>query len=135
MKNLVKIAAENTIKDLKTLLVQKRDNDQDNFKEIYNEVSKMHDILQIDIEKPRTITIKQIHRDNYQSNTPEDLFRVSIYNQCLDEVICNLTDRFNQNYFKNLYINELTPKIIIQKSKEEADFLGRQMNILKPFHK
>lgn len=122
-KALMKYEAENTIKNLKNLLLIKRENATEYLKNIFIEVSSMHESFGLPISKPR-ITNKQVNRNNITTSSPEEYYRISIYIPLLDDVLTDMNTRFNGRFFKNLYINEIIPSKIENKNVDELKELS-----------
>lgn len=105
---------------LVTLLSEKRENAEEAFNEIFKQATELAIKIETDIQIPRK-TAHQAHRDNYDIDSPEDYYRLSIFIPFLDHFITHLNDRFMQH--KNLLkkIQNIIPKYIVSLHKNEIN--------------
>lgn len=114
-KSLDKIAAQSLVNDIFSVFKKKREDVENVFKGIFEEVVEVHKKLDIPILLPR-INTRQIHRNNIQTKIPEEYFRVSIFIPLLENIFQDLEFRFNSDLFKILDINNFIPTNVLKQS-------------------
>ena len=132
-KTLLKHEAEVTINELVTLIKQKRENAEENFKTIFQDAVSLHTSFGVTVSIPR-LSKKQTHRNNVEASSPEEYYRRSIYVPMLDNVLMDINTRFNEKFFKKLFVNEILTSQVEKKTPGELKELGLRLgNILLPF--
>ncbi|XP_060845748.1 52 kDa repressor of the inhibitor of the protein kinase-like [Rhopalosiphum padi] len=109
-KNLDLFSATTKIKELREVLSTKRNDANQCFNIIYNNVVEMMSKLGTELKLPRT-TKRQTYRNNIEVN-PEDsqgYWRISIYIPILDEVIKDFDNRFSSDNMQCFNFNFLMP--------------------------
>ncbi|XP_026819497.1 52 kDa repressor of the inhibitor of the protein kinase-like [Rhopalosiphum maidis] len=109
-KNLDLFSATTKIKELREVLSTKRNDANQCFNIIYNNVVEMMSKLGTELKLPRT-TKRQTYRNNIEVN-PEDsqgYWRISIYIPILDEVIKDFDNRFSSDNMQCFNLNFLMP--------------------------
>ncbi|XP_050546850.1 uncharacterized protein LOC126908636 [Daktulosphaira vitifoliae] len=74
--------------------------------------------LDLTITCPR-ITGKQLHRNNYPSETPEDYYRVSVFVPYLESIIQSIKQRFEKGNSVAFSLQYLHPALFKKMKKEE----------------
>ncbi|XP_026819515.1 uncharacterized protein LOC113558219 [Rhopalosiphum maidis] len=103
-------SATTKIKELREVLSTKRNDANQCFNIIYNNVVEMMSKLGTELKLPRT-TKRQTYRNNIEVN-PEDsqgYWRISIYIPILDEVIKDFDNRFSSDNMQCFNLNFLMP--------------------------
>ena len=80
-------------------LKEMRDNSDREFHEIFEEATKLGKTLHGEdylLSLPR-ITLRQTHRNNPSVSSPEDYYRITLYNEFLSQVIAEIEKRFVDN--------------------------------------
>lgn len=109
-KNLDLFSATTKIKELREVLSTKRNDANQCFNIIYNNVVEMMSKLGTELKLPRT-TKRQTYRNNIEVN-PDDsqgYWRISIYIPILDEVIKDFDNRFSSDNMQCFNLNFLMP--------------------------
>ena len=88
-----------------------RENSEEEFHEIFEEISSVAQDVGIEIGIPR-LAGRQIHRNNVQVETPEEYYRISIFVPFLDHLITQLSDCFQAQYPVQLQLQELLPQYV-----------------------
>lgn len=86
-------SAVSTAEDLIILLKNIRDNASSEFNKGFAAAKEIADAVGVKIEAPRVVP-HQKHRENHQSNSPEEYFRKSVFIPLVDHFIHALSDRF-----------------------------------------
>lgn len=103
--------------DLLDTFQKHREQSNDEFSNIFEDIKETCGKLDIDIKFPR-LARRQTQRFNVHSSSPEDYFRASIYNPYMDSLLMSLTTRFeksNETPFKG---GILHPHLMKNKKKE-----------------
>ena len=95
-----------------------RENADDEFGSIFQNVSTICEKLNIEIKVPRQ-TNRQVHRGNLPHRDPKDYYKKIIYIPLLDNVLTDLNDRFSETLIDFIDINFLIPKNLISLSTIE----------------
>lgn len=84
-----------------------RDNADEKFEQLFNVASELAAEIGETIRAPRT-TSRQVHRDNYDVNDPEDYYRLSIFIPFVDHFISHLNERFlkHKNVLQRMFSRE-----------------------------
>lgn len=93
--------ATNKVRELRATLGKKRSDTQNEFKQIFEKASKILEILDVEITRPRTVK-KQKYRDNFDVYDDDicTYWRLSIYVPLLDEIIHDFDVRFSGENMK-----------------------------------
>lgn len=110
---------------------QKHRESNEEFKDIFDAAKKDCEVLDLDVKVPR-LAGKQKHRFNVQSLSPEDYFRVAIYNPYMDSIITSITTRFEQGNTVPFKGGIFHPHIMKKEKKE--DFMT-DVKSLESFYK
>lgn len=86
-------SALNMADNLNFLLNELRNNSELKFHELFIEAENCSKEVGEEIKIPR-IASRQIYRENYDCNTPEEYYRRSLYIPFIDHFICQLEIRF-----------------------------------------
>ena len=87
------------VKRVVVTLKSMRTNSAVEFKKQFSEATKLGKLLhgnEFEITTPR-LSGRQAHRSNHPSTTPEEYYRVSLYNEFLSHVWAELEERFHNN--------------------------------------
>lgn len=110
-----------------------RENATEKFSDLYEIAIELAAEVGETIRVPRT-TKRQVHRENYDVNSPEDYYRLSIFIPFVDHFISHLKERFlkHKNVLKK--IQNILPKFIIDLDEHELNdtvdvFLAQWPNI------
>ena len=88
-----------------------KSNPENVFKIMYTDITKHGKELHGDdfeLKQPRT-SIRQMHRNNVQANTPEQYYRIAFFNEFLYHTVTELIERFIDNSPCSLGILHLLP--------------------------
>lgn len=108
--------------DLIRVLKNHRDSNSDNFQHIFNIIIYIAEKFNINVNIPRR-TDCQTHRANYNSNTPFDYYRVSIYIPYLNSIISSLEARFSEHNETLFKLGALIPSEIVQIEKKSFNII------------
>lgn len=97
------------IQDLLSMLEIDRNNCENIFNSIFNEVKLVASKIDLKLKLPRR-SVKQVHRENYPTNDVEVYFRQSLFIPYLESVIMSLKDRFSDEKLKIFTLYNLHPK-------------------------
>lgn len=97
------------IQDLLSMLEIDRNNCENRFNTIFNEVKLVASKIDFELKLPRR-SIKQVHRENYPTNDVEIYFRQSLFIPYLESIIMSLKDRFSDEKLKIFTLYNLHPK-------------------------
>jgi len=114
-KNVDLFSATTKIKELREVLSTKRNDANQCFNIIHNNVDEMMSKLGTELKLPRT-TKRQTYRNNIEVN-PEDsqgYWRISIYIPILDEVINDFDNRFSNDNMQCSNLNFLMPSNLMK---------------------
>lgn len=111
---------------------QKQRESNDEFTNIFEAVKEDCKELDIDIKIPR-LAGRQIHRCNVnvKFSTPEDYFKVAIYNPYMDSIITSLTTRFEKSKDIPFKGGILHPHLM---KKEKKESFMRDIKSLQAFY-
>jgi hypothetical protein len=114
------------IQDLLSMLEIDRNNCENIFNSIFNEVKLVASKINLKLKLPRR-SVKQVHRENYPTNDVEVYFRQSLFIPYLESVIMSLKDRFSDEKLKIFTLYNLHPKkmklMSDQQFAESVDFI------------
>lgn len=117
--------AANIMKDTLNILSECRENVSTRFKEVYKSSESIAKTQKVDLKIPRNCS-RQTNRANYQTNSTEEYYKLSIFIPLLDNVINDLKARFSQKTLEcfnlsyilpNKFINENTTSYSLNKSE------------------
>lgn len=117
-KNLDAKLAKDLIKNIISVLKEKRENAKQTFSDTFIEISKLHEKLDLSVSLPRRVK-NQTNRSNVMTDSAEDYFRITVYIPLLENVIEDLDFRFPSKIFDCLASNSLVPSEIVKKSRTE----------------
>lgn len=125
-KNVDLASAMGMIGSLSEILNKMRENAQTNFQKIFLNASNFSNEIGEEIKVPRIVGIQR-HRANYDQQSPEDYYRLSIFIPFLDNFITQLHDRILTH--KNILseIQNLLPVKIINLSDDQ---IGKTINVI-----
>uniref|UniRef100_A0A6P7FUL7 Uncharacterized protein LOC114334311 n=1 Tax=Diabrotica virgifera virgifera TaxID=50390 RepID=A0A6P7FUL7_DIAVI len=127
-KSLDKISARSLVNDILLVFHKKREDAENVFKGIFEEVTKVHQKLDFPILLPR-INARQIYRSNIETKNPEKYFRVSVFIPVLENIFQDLEFRFNSDLFEILdIINNLIPVNVLNQSDNDLKFLVKKVS-------
>ncbi|XP_050500951.1 uncharacterized protein LOC126880918 [Diabrotica virgifera virgifera] len=126
-KSLDKISARSFVNDILLVFHKKREDAENMFKGIFEEVTKVHQKLDFPILLPR-INARQIYRSNIETKNPEEYFRVSVFIPLLENIFQDLEFRFNSDLFEILDINNLIPVNVLNQSDNNLKFLVKKVS-------
>ncbi|KAL4119053.1 hypothetical protein QTP88_011925 [Uroleucon formosanum] len=117
-----------------TVLQSNRTNCISESDKLYIEVQQLASELDIDLKLPRII-IKQTHRKNYNSQSIDEYYRISMFIPLLDSIIEDLKRRFTlpsiEAYDLSLFIQKT---FLQQKMYCTSDYRDRVLNVSKRFY-
>ena len=93
------VYAYKTVKSVVSMLNSLRHNSTAEFRKVFSDATKLGKQLNgegFELCEPR-ITGRQMHRSNPPSSNPEDYFRITLYDEFLSHIICELQTRFMEN--------------------------------------
>lgn len=79
--------------NLSTLLKEMRENSENKFNDIFTIAKDLAEEIGESIKTPR-ITNRQVHRDNYETGSPNSYYRLSIFTPFVDHFVSHLDERF-----------------------------------------
>lgn len=114
----LKKAAELLLDSIK-ILEERRINANDYFRNgIWIRVKTLASQLNIEIKKPRCCS-RQKNRANFETNSVEDYYRLSIFIPLLDNVIMDLNSRFDSSTFDVFHLPLILPNCAIESMNNE----------------
>lgn len=116
--------AANLINDLTSILQNKRQNFEEEFKKIFLKVEDVLGKWNKTVTMPR-ITHIQKHRENHQCATAEEYFRATMFVPMLDSVLADISSRFSNKTFSVCRLSILLPYHI---RKEPVDSIAESIN-------
>ncbi|CAI6351591.1 unnamed protein product [Macrosiphum euphorbiae] len=108
------VSLHERVDDVRTILIEKRSNSDESFKNIFSDCEKA--MLEGDIKSiilPRTAG-RQTCRDNTPADSPEQYYKRTIFLPLLDHFILQLEDRFSKHHRVMSTLQSLIPKYITQ---------------------
>ena len=99
------------VKSVISAFKQMRDNATQCFSKIFEETAKLARNLHgadFTLKRPR-LNARQVHRDNIQTSSAEEYFRISLYNEFVSHIISELEARFTNTLCHSLGLLELLP--------------------------
>ena len=117
-------SAQDMLQDTFKLLERKRNKCEEIFANIYDEICSIAKELEVEIKLPRKAK-RQVHRENYPSNSPIDYYRQSVYIPIIEHVTEDLKLRFPQETVNLYYLSVLFPDSATfnhEESMQEAAF-------------
>jgi len=81
---------------------------------LYIEVQQLASELDIDLKIPRINIIKQTHRENYNSQSIDEYYRISMFIPLLDSIIKDLKRRFTLPSMETYDLSLFIPKTFLQ---------------------
>lgn len=101
---------------------------------MYIEVQQLASELDIDLKIPRINIIKQTHRENYNSKSIDEYYRISMFIPLLDSIIEDLKRRFTLPSMEAYDLSLFIPKTFLQqKIYCTSDYQDRVLNVSKRF--
>lgn len=125
-KCIDKTKAQSLVKDIISVLNEKRENAESCFANIFKEVENLHEKLNLTILMPRT-TARQRNRANIPSSGAQEYFKRSIFIPLLDNVITDINFRFNKELYNILEINSLIPSIFSSKLDNDFEYFKQRL--------
>ena len=110
------VTAWASFNDAMTVLQLRRENCEEHFKDVYEEVKNVMKTLDIIESFPR-MNKYQKNRPNPPSNNSEEYYRKALYNPLLDSILLDCKDRFKPEIKNALSIHFLMPENIIDSNK------------------
>lgn len=91
---------------------------REDFKQVYQEIEAVADLIGAKIDIPRTAG-KQMHRSNIMTTIPEDYYRATVFNPFIDYVLAELYNRFlnHKQILKTIQI--LLPRSVVKATDED----------------
>jgi len=119
------------VDSIATVMQQRRDDAENEFKQLFDEVSDVCNELDIDIRLPRRCG-RQTQRDNHPAQTVEEYFRISIYISYIEQLIEEFRSMFAALREKALNVQHLVPRFIVESKfsdlKEVTEFYESDLN-------
>lgn len=88
-----------------------REDSETEFRKIFKEATKLGKDLHgpaFELEQPR-INRRQTNRSNIEASTPEDYYRITLYNEFISHVVCELEERFVKTPLHGISLLHLSP--------------------------
>nr|CAI5818360.1 unnamed protein product [Callosobruchus analis] len=111
-KPLNKAEAKKLIDETLDTLKQKKQNSEENFRSVLEEVRNLLEEIGVEFTMPR-ISNRMTNRANYQVTSAEDYYRISVQNQIMDEIILDLHRRFIPESLTNFDLNVFISSVLI----------------------
>ena len=95
----IDVYAYQQVTSVASTLKKMRDDSSSQFHSLFSETTQLGQKLhgdQFELSTPRIVG-RQVHRSNPETSSPEDYFRISLFNEFLSHVISQLEDRFVDN--------------------------------------
>lgn len=118
-KNVDLASAIEMIENLNKILETMRENAQTNFEQHFSLTKTLSSEMDEEIKIPRIA--RQKHRANYENQTPEDHYRLSVFIPFLDHFISQLHDRFLKHKNVLTKIENMLPIKIVSLSDDEVE--------------
>lgn len=112
-KNLDKDEAIKILDATLKSLQNKRKNSENAFQDLLKDINKLLGELNVNLAIPR-INKRMINRENHNIDNPESYYRITSYNQILDEIITDLNERFNEETLNIYDLNIFLPNCLIK---------------------
>lgn len=129
--------AYSEIKGVIKTLAKMRDDSEKEFKVIFDETSRLGKDIHgssFALQKPRT-TGRQMHRNNVQNTTDsaEEYFRITLYNEFLSHIISELQERLidNPSQVHVISLLNLLPKQVLESDNGIPDLLAAAVDYYK----
>lgn len=104
-----KYLASTLVKNIEGVLKKKRAESEEVFNIVFKAAAKVMQELEIELKKPR-LNSRMKNRTNPNVESVEDYFRITIYNPTLDEILQDLTSRFDDSVLNIFDLGVLIPK-------------------------
>lgn len=108
------------VENLQKLLLRIRENAEEKFREIFIAAEKLSNEIGEEIKIPR-VTQYQRHRENYESNSPEEYYRIAVFIPFVEHFINQLEIRFLKQKEVLCKIQNIIPNKVIKLNKIEID--------------
>jgi len=108
--------ASEVIKNLTTRLKEKRENCEESFKQIYDEALVKMETLNVIPTLPR-LSGRQNNRANPPCTNPEEYYRRSMFIPMMDNMLMDLSTRFERHTINCLFLFDLLPKLVTKKTE------------------
>lgn len=116
-----------------TVLQSNRTNCISEFAKLYSEVQQLASGLDIDLKIPR-INKKQTHRENYNSQSIDEYYRISMFIPLLDSIIEDLKRRFTLPSMEAYNLSLFIPTTFLQQKMYcTSEYQDRVSNVSKRF--
>ncbi|XP_043204789.1 zinc finger MYM-type protein 1-like [Amphibalanus amphitrite] len=102
-------------------LENRREKAEEAFKTLFDHVQETAMRHDIDVKQPKRLVKRQRHRENYQTDSAEEFFRVSIFVPMLDCTIQELKARFSDHTKRAMRISLLVPRQLQQAGSGTVD--------------
>ena len=112
-----------------------RNNSTSVFHAIFEEATKLGQRLHgelFELKQPR-VNFRQVYRDNVQASSPEQYFRISLFNEFLSHIISELEERFCGTTRHSSGLLQLMPSVC--KNLEEGSSLPDELSQAADFYK
>lgn len=127
--------AVDLISDTISILQKRRNNAKEVFqKGVWVRVNYLADLLNVDIKTPRRCR-RQTKRSNYATATEEEYYRISIFIPLLDNILADLSSRFDSNSFDIFHLPILLPTCVLElNTLTEEDVTDSIKKLINRFH-
>lgn len=105
---------------LSHLLKNIRENSELKFRELFTIAQELATQIGEEVKMPRVIN-RQVHRENYQCDSPEDYFRIAVFIPFVDHFICQLDQRFLNHKQVLCKIQNIIPNKIVNLTEAEVN--------------
>lgn len=104
-------AVQNHIENTLSILQKHRNEDAVQiFSNLFSECNKILEELNIELKTPR-INLRQVYRSNYEVDSPENYFKISVFFPYLDSLIVSLNTRFSKDNSVAFLLFSLHPHV------------------------
>jgi len=131
-KNQDKLSATNIIQSVLSTLKTKRQNSVDVFAEIFEICKSNFDELNISLTLPR-LGNKMLNRANPKVKSPDEFYRVAIFLPFIDNIICDLANRFSKEVVEIFDLDLFLPDVIIKVFLNKYILGNKIQNIMDKF--
>ncbi len=114
-----------------SVLSKRRENIDINFRSVWQRAERLAEHLDIELKVPRIARRYQNYRANYQTDSAEQYYRVSVYAPLLDFVLTDLRERFSEETLDIFQLPVFIPDNIIKSSADQNEEVAK--SLLKRF--
>nr|CAI5831362.1 unnamed protein product [Callosobruchus analis] len=125
-KNTDLMQASKEVANLISVLTRRREEAEKEFSELWTKASQTAAALHITLTIPRR-SGRQTMRANYQTESPEVYYRLTIYIPILDHFLIDIRRRFPQSVLDVFYLPALVPDCLLNISPKELEISTEQI--------